>query len=69
MIGETIREFEILSELGSGGYGVVYRAHDTSVDRDVAIKVILPQYANKPEFIATFEVEARLVAQLAGCRN
>lgn len=64
MIGETIREFEIQSELGSGGYGVVYRAHDTSVNRDVAIKVILPQYANKPEFIANFETEARLVAQL-----
>ncbi len=64
MIGQTIREFEIQSELGSGGYGVVYRAHDTSVDRDVAIKVILPQYASKPEFVTNFEVEARLVAQL-----
>lgn len=64
MIGQQIREFEILSELGSGGYGVVYRARDTSVDRDVAIKVILPQYANKPEFISNFEAEARLVAQL-----
>lgn len=64
MIGETIRDFEIQSELGSGGYGVVYRAHDTSVDRDVAIKVILPQYANQPEFVENFAAEARLVAAL-----
>lgn len=64
MIGKRIRHFEIQSELSSGGYGVVYRAHDSSVDRDVAIKVILPQHANKPEFIASFDAEARLVAQL-----
>lgn len=64
MIGETIREFEILSELGVGGYGAVYRAHDSSVDRDVAIKVILPQYADQEDFKQRFESEARLVAQL-----
>ena len=64
MIGKTIREFEILSELGVGGYGAVYRAHDTSVDRDVAIKIILPQYAEKLDFKQRFESEARLVAQL-----
>ena len=54
MIGEKIRDYEIQSELGSGGYGVVYRAHDASVDRDVAIKVILPQYVNQPEFVESF---------------
>lgn len=64
MIGKTIREFEILSELGAGGYGAVYKAHDTSVDRDVAIKVILPQYAEKEDFKQRFESEARLVAKL-----
>jgi serine/threonine protein kinase len=64
MIGETVREFEIQSELGAGGYGAVYRAHDTSVNRDVAIKVILPKYANDPDFQQRFEHEAQLVAQL-----
>lgn len=64
MIGQQVREFEILAELGSGGYGVVYRARDTSVDREVAIKVIQPQHASQDEFIANFEREARLVAQL-----
>ena len=68
MIGQTIREFEILSELGAGGYGAVYRAHDTNVDRDVAIKVILPQYAENPDFKQRFESEARLVAQLESPR-
>jgi serine/threonine protein kinase len=64
VIGEKIREFEIQSELGAGGYGVVYLAHDMSVDRDVAIKVILPQYADNPDFKQRFESEARLVAKL-----
>jgi serine/threonine protein kinase len=64
MIGEIIDEFEILSELGAGGYGAVYRAHDKSVNRDVALKVILPQHANNPDFKQRFESEARLVAQL-----
>jgi serine/threonine protein kinase len=68
LIGETIREFEILSELGAGGYGAVYRAHDKSVNRDVAMKVILPQHAANPDFKQRFEAEARLVAQLE-CRQ
>lgn len=64
MIGEKIREFEIQAELGAGGYGAVYRAHDTSVNRDVAIKVILPQYADQSDFKQRFEAEAQTVAQL-----
>jgi serine/threonine protein kinase len=64
MLGQSLREYEVVSELGSGGYGVVYRAHDTQIKRDVAMKVILPQYANQPEFVANFEAEAHLVAQL-----
>ena len=68
MIGERIREFEIVSELGVGGYGAVYKAHDTTVDRDVAIKIILPKYADDPEFKQRFESEARLVAQLENPR-
>jgi serine/threonine protein kinase len=64
MIGKTVREFEIQSELGAGAFGAVYRAFDKSVNRDVAIKVILPQYANDPDFQQRFEHEAQLVAQL-----
>ena len=62
--GETMRGYEIGDRIGSGGYGEVYRATQLSVDRNVAIKVILPQYANDPKFHADFKAEARLVAQL-----
>jgi serine/threonine protein kinase len=62
--GQIIRGYEFLKPIGSGGYGMVYEALEQAVNRPVAIKVILPDYANQPEFIANFEQEARLVAQL-----
>lgn len=61
---KTIRGYDIGERIGSGGYGEVYRARQVSVDREVAIKIILPEYANDPRFRADFEAEARLVAQL-----
>lgn len=64
MIGHLVRDYEFLGEIGAGGYGVVYRAWDISVDRDVAVKLILPQHADDPDFKRRFETEARLVAQL-----
>lgn len=64
MIGQKLREFEILAELGSGGYGAVYLAHDNSVNRDVAIKIILPEHAANENFKQRFEAEAHLVARL-----
>ena len=60
----TIRGYEILDELGRGGYGAVFKAHQSLLKRDVAIKIILPKYANEPEFIQSFEAEAELVARL-----
>lgn len=68
MIGEKIRKFEIQSELGAGGYGAVYKAHDSELHRDVAIKVILPQYADNPDFKQRFASEAQTVAQLESPR-
>ncbi|MEO1443189.1 MAG: protein kinase, partial [Chloroflexota bacterium] len=62
--GQTIRGYEIGECIGSGGYGEIYRAIQLSVERDVAIKIILPQYANDPKFVAEFEAEAKLIAQL-----
>jgi serine/threonine protein kinase len=64
LIGQTIRGYEIIEKIGAGGYGAVYKAHEVSVSRDVAIKIILPEHAAKPEFAQRFETEARLVAQL-----
>lgn len=61
---QTIRTYVLGELLGEGGFGVVYRAEQPSVAREVAIKVILPQFTNHPDFIRRFEVEAQLVASL-----
>ncbi len=62
--GQVIRGYEIKAHLGAGGFGAVYRAFQPVVGREVAIKVILPAYANQPEFIRKFESEAQLAARL-----
>ena len=61
---QTIKGYELKECLGEGAYGAVYRATQPQVGREVAIKIILPEYANRPEFIRRFETEAQLVAQL-----
>ncbi|MCD4685000.1 MAG: hypothetical protein K8S97_03575, partial [Anaerolineae bacterium] len=50
--------------IGRGGFGAVYRAHQQigAIEREVAIKVILPKYANHPDFIRRFEAEAQIIA-------
>ncbi len=58
------RGYEIIEEIGAGGFGVVYRAHQPSIGRDVAIKVILSKYADQPDFAARFDAEAQIVAGL-----
>jgi serine/threonine protein kinase len=58
------RGYELKEEIGSGGFGVVYRAYQTAVGRDVAVKVILPEIARDPMFARRFEKEARLSAGL-----
>lgn len=62
--GQTIRGYELQKLLGEGGFGAVYRAYQPLLKRDVAIKVILPKYANEPDFIRRFESEAELIARL-----
>jgi DNA-binding SARP family transcriptional activator len=59
-----IRGYQIKEQIGAGNYGVIYRAFQPAVGREVAIKAILPQFANDPEFIRRFEVEAQIVARL-----
>ena len=61
---QTIRGYTLRERLGEGGFGIVYRAEQSAVGREVAIKVILPQFANHPDFIRRFEVEAQLIAHL-----
>ena len=62
--GRAVKGFQLGELIGSGGFGVVYRAVQPSVQRDVAVKIILPRYANHPTFIRRFEAEAHLVARL-----
>src|SRR5215470_6149151 len=62
--GGNIKGYELRERIGDGGFGAVYRAYQTTVGREVAIKVILPGLANQPEFIRRFEGEAQLVARL-----
>jgi serine/threonine protein kinase len=64
LCGQKIRGYELLEQIGTGAYGAIYRARQPVVDREVAIKIILPEHANHPDFIRRFEVEAQLVAQL-----
>ncbi len=62
--GRVVRGYELRKLLGAGGFGEVYMAHQAVIERDVAIKVILPEYANHPDFVRNFEAEAQLVARL-----
>jgi Tol biopolymer transport system component len=62
--GATFGVYTIVGRLGSGGMGEVYRARDSKLERDVAIKVLLPDVAASSERIARFQREARVLAAL-----
>jgi Tol biopolymer transport system component len=63
-VGSRLAHFEILGLLGAGGMGEVYRALDTKLKREVAIKVLPPQFAEQSDRLARFEQEAVLLASL-----
>ena len=64
MPGVRLGSYEVLAEIGAGGMGQVYRARDTKLRRDVAIKVLPPVFTTDPERRARFEREARVLAAL-----
>jgi serine/threonine protein kinase/DNA-binding XRE family transcriptional regulator len=64
LTGRAIRGYALAERIGKGGMGSVYRAVQPNVEREVAVKIILPVYANHPDFIRRFEAEAQLVARL-----
>src|SRR5262245_39688878 len=62
--GTKLGSYEIAGALGAGGMGEVYRARDTKLGRDVAIKILPEIFAHDPERLARFEREAQLLAAL-----
>jgi len=64
LIGRTLGHYGIVEKIGEGGMGVVYRAHDERLDRDVAIKVLPEELATDPDRLRLFEREAKAVAAL-----
>ena len=62
--GDSIRGYELREQIGRGAFGIVYRGYQPAIGREVAIKIVGPEFANHPGFIRRFESEARLVASL-----
>ena len=63
-IGSRLGPYEILSAIGAGGMGEVYKARDTRLDRTVAIKVLPTHLADRAELRERFEREAKTIASL-----
>ena len=64
MIGKTLAHYEITEKIGKGGMGEVFRARDTKLERDVAIKVLPTAMSRDPERVLRFQREARALAAL-----
>jgi serine/threonine protein kinase len=62
--GLQIGKYELLRQLGQGGFGMVYLAHDHGLDRDCALKFLLPEHTTKPEILQRFLAEARAAAKI-----
>ena len=62
--GMTIGVYEVVAKIGEGGMGEVYRARDTTLDRDVALKVLPEAFTSDPDRLARFEREAKVLASL-----
>ncbi len=62
--GQTLGSYKIAEPIGKGGMGEVYRARDTKLDRDIAIKVLPPELACQPERVKRFKREAKAIAAL-----
>lgn len=64
VVDHALPGYELREQVGAGAFGVVHRAYQPSMGREVAVKIIQPELANDAEFVRRFEVEAQLVARL-----
>ncbi|MFT7700302.1 MAG: serine/threonine protein kinase, partial [Candidatus Krumholzibacteriia bacterium] len=64
MLGKILAHYEIIEKIGAGGMGEVFRAKDSKLDREVAIKILPREMSGDPERVARFEREARVLASL-----
>src|ERR1700752_5090388 len=62
--GTRLGSYELLAQIGAGGMGEVYKAHDTKLGRDVAIKILPEAFAHDPERLSRFQREAKMLASL-----
>jgi Tol biopolymer transport system component len=62
--GTRLGSYELLAQIGAGGMGEVYQAHDTKLGRDVAVKVLPEAFAHDPERLSRFQREAKMLASL-----
>ncbi len=62
--GTTLGPYQVTAKIGEGGMGEVYRARDTKLDRDVALKVLPHAFTDDPDRLARFEREAKVLASL-----
>src|SRR5271169_3075311 len=63
-VGARLGPYDIVAAIGAGGMGEVYRAHDTKLNRDVALKILPEAFASEPERMARFTREAQTLAAL-----
>ncbi len=63
-VGARLGHYEVTAKLGEGGMGEVWRATDTQLDRDVALKVLPEAFTSDPDRLARFEREAKVLASL-----
>ena len=65
MVGTTISHYKILEKIGEGGMGEVYRATDTKLNRDVALKILPQQFASDSQRMGRFQREAEVLARIS----
>ncbi len=65
MVGTTISHYKVLEKIGEGGMGEVYRATDTKLNRDVALKILPERFASDGQRMGRFKREAQVLASLS----